>query len=275
MASTVNIQVPGEFDFSKPESWPKWIKRFERYLSVTKLIEKSDKEKIDLLCYSMGGKFEEILTQVMPTITSSTTFASVKEKFDFYFSPKRNVIFERYKFNSRIQEVGETVDTFVTALYSLAESCEYGDIKDELIRDRIVIGIRDTRASERQQLINDLTVDKALEIARQSEIQSKEGKKLRQIIEEETEVNQVSQKGKNFPRRKSNNDKDTSRKTEQPCGRCGYPSHLEGRRCPTIKSTCRSCKKEGHWDRVCRSKGVRRLEQDDEEEEDENEASAA
>jgi len=149
MTSTVNIQVPGELDFSKPESWPKWIKRFERYLSVIKLIEKSDKEKIDLLCYSMGEKSEEILTQVIPTITSSTTFSIVKEKFDSYFNPKRNVIFERYKFNSRIQESGESVDSFVTALYSLIETCEYGNIKNELIRDRIVIGIRDTRVSER------------------------------------------------------------------------------------------------------------------------------
>jgi len=73
-----------------------------------------------------------------------------------------------------------------------------------------VIGIRDTRVSEKLQLTSDLTVDKALEIARQSEIQSKEGKKIRQEVEEETKVNRVSQRKKNFPRRKINNDKGTS-----------------------------------------------------------------
>lgn len=104
----------------------------------------------------MGEKSEEILTQIMPTITASTTFDRVKERFDSYFRPKRNAIFERYKFNSRIQEPGESVDSFVTALYSLAETCEYDNIRDEFIRDRIVIGIRDTRASERLQLMSNL-----------------------------------------------------------------------------------------------------------------------
>lgn len=128
MASTLNIQAPGEFDFDNPELWPKWIKRFERYMSVIGLIGKSNIEKINLLCYTMGEKIrrnsEEILTQIMPTITAST-FDRVKERFDSYFRPKRNAIFERYKFNSRIQEPGESVDSFVTALYSLAETCEY------------------------------------------------------------------------------------------------------------------------------------------------------
>lgn len=63
--------------------------------------------------------------------------------------------------------------------YSLADTCEYGNIKDELICDRIVIGIQDTKVSEKLQLINDLTLDKALEIARQLEIQFTEGKKIR------------------------------------------------------------------------------------------------
>lgn len=51
----------------------------------------------------------------------------------------------------------------------MAESCDYSTLKDELIRDRIVIGVSDSRTSERLQLVSDLTVDKALEMARQAE----------------------------------------------------------------------------------------------------------
>ena len=32
------------------------------------------------------------------------------------------------------------MDTFVTALYTLAEYCEYGALHDQMIRDRIVVG---------------------------------------------------------------------------------------------------------------------------------------
>ncbi|XP_026825789.1 uncharacterized protein K02A2.6-like [Ooceraea biroi] len=208
-----------------------------------------------------GEKSEEVMIQVMPSITASTRFVEVKAKFDAYFSPKRNVIFERYKFNSRVQETGETVDSFVTALHSLAETCEYGVLRNDLIRDRIVIGIRDTRASKRLQLINDLTLEKALEIARQAEIQAKEGKTLRHATDEETEVNRVFQKRRNFRKQKSS--EDTLRREEQTYGRCGYPNHTPDRKCPALRSTCRRCKKEGHWDRMCRSKEVRHVEQYD------------
>ena len=57
---------------------------------------------------------------------------------------KRNVIFERARFR---QEEGEAVDAFITSLYSLAEHCSYGTLHDEMIRDRIVVGIRNAQLS--------------------------------------------------------------------------------------------------------------------------------
>lgn len=217
MTSMANIRVPEEFEFNKPESWPKWIKRFGRYISVTELVKKSDKDKIDLLYYRMGEKSEEILLQVMPNITEANTFIEVKEILNLYFAPKKNVVFERYKFNARVQEQGESIDSLVTALYSLAESCEYGAIKDELIRDRIVIGICNKSASERLAHMNDLTLEKAFELVRQSEIQTKEGIRIRQEADGELEANRVSQKEINTHRQRYRGNKDnkgTSRQKE-------------------------------------------------------------
>jgi len=34
----------------------------------------------------------------------------------------------------------------------LAENCEFGGMKDELIRDRLVVGVRDQSLSERLQM---------------------------------------------------------------------------------------------------------------------------
>ena len=42
----------------------------------------------------------------------------------------------------------EPVDAFITALYSLTEHCGYGALHDEMIRDRIVIGIRNAQQAE-------------------------------------------------------------------------------------------------------------------------------
>ncbi|KAJ8890715.1 hypothetical protein PR048_010224 [Dryococelus australis] len=55
----------------------------------------------------------------------STSYKVVVKRFESHFIPKRNVIYEREKFNLRSQLVDESVDTFVTALHSMAEKC-YG-----------------------------------------------------------------------------------------------------------------------------------------------------
>ena len=53
------------------------------------------------------------------------------------------------------------MEQFITSLYSLAEHCEYGEMKDETIRDCIVVGIRDRPLSEQLQLDAELTLEKA------------------------------------------------------------------------------------------------------------------
>lgn len=92
-----------------------------------------------------------------------------KNGFDAYFVPKKNVIYERAMFNKRIQQPTETVDSFITALYAPSENCEYGALHDKLLRDRLVVGLENSSLSERMQLDKDLTLTKAIAMARQSE----------------------------------------------------------------------------------------------------------
>ena len=54
------------------------------------------------------------------------------------------------------------------ALYKLVQHCDYGEMKDEMIRDRLVVGIRDSSLSEKLQLDPALTLEKAKKAIRQS-----------------------------------------------------------------------------------------------------------
>jgi len=70
----------------------------------------------------------------------------VLTKFQQCCQPRRNIPFERYKFNRRAQEVGETDDHYRTALRKLADECEFGTITpDETLCDRFVFGVRDAK----------------------------------------------------------------------------------------------------------------------------------
>ena len=67
-------------------------------------------------------------------------------EFDSYFEPVRNVIFERSLFNKLIQEESQSLDDFINAVQTQGDKCEYlPQMKDELIRDRIVVGVEDSK----------------------------------------------------------------------------------------------------------------------------------
>ncbi|UYV79065.1 hypothetical protein LAZ67_17000981, partial [Cordylochernes scorpioides] len=146
------IQPPETFDFSTPNEWPKWRKRFERYLVVSGMKKKEEADKIDLFMYLMGDCADDIFgTFKFEKEEEATKIDSVLKAFDSHFCVRKNIIYERAKFNSRIQEDRELVDEFITSLYKLADSCEFEGLHEQLIRDRIVVGVRDKALSERMQ----------------------------------------------------------------------------------------------------------------------------
>lgn len=137
------------------------------------------------------------------------------------------MIYERAKFNSRKQEPDEPVNDFITALYSLSERCAFETLRDELIRDRIVVGLKYTKLSERLQLHANLTLEKAITMARQSETVGKQQAELRQEEDEDLKIEAVhkekyrrdsskkpnkSEKGRNWPSFQ-NKRKDKSKKS--------------------------------------------------------------
>ena len=71
------------------------------------------------------------------------------------------------------------VDSFINALFCLAEHCEYGALNDEMIRDCIVVGITDAEVSLKLQMNSTLTLKKAIDMARQNEAAKKEQALLR------------------------------------------------------------------------------------------------
>ena len=73
----------------------------------------------------------------------------VLQKFEEFYAPKVNITSERYKFFTRAQQEGESIDHYVTALRTLARTCDFRDIRDSLIRDRIVLGVVNPRLSRR------------------------------------------------------------------------------------------------------------------------------
>ena len=61
------------------------------------------------------------------------------------------------------------MDSFVTVLYSLSEHCDCGLLWEEMIRDRLVVGLLDANLSEKLQLEADLKLADAIAWAHNSQ----------------------------------------------------------------------------------------------------------
>ena len=83
----------------------------------------------------------------------------MKQKFYNYFNPRKNTVYERYKFWESKQKEGETVDQFITDLKTRAKSCEFGEQTESMIRDRLVLGVSDIRLKERLLREGDLSLE--------------------------------------------------------------------------------------------------------------------
>ena len=248
-----NFQVspPNKFSF-KPEDWPKWIQRFERFRKATGLDKRGGENQVNTLIYTMGEQADDIFISFELTTEEEKNYEEVKEKFEKHFIVKRNVIFERAKFNSRNQREGESVDSFITDLYGLARYCNFGTLKDELIRDRIVVGLRNHDLSEKLQLDPKLTLEKAMNLARQREtVKQQQSILVGGFHSKSAEVDFIA-KGK--PRRKKHEklkekippSATPQSKHQSKCPRCLGSFHPK-KTCPARSSKCNKCSKIGHW----------------------------
>ena len=100
---------------------------------------------------------------------------------------------ERHKFNTRTQESSELIDQFVTDLKNFANDCEFGDIKNDLIRDRIVWGTKSENVKKRLLREDKLSLDKAISICRAEEETVRQIQKMNE--EQGNTMNVVKTKG--------------------------------------------------------------------------------
>ena len=81
------------------------------------------------------------------------------EKFERYCNLRENLTFERHSFFSGNQFDGKLLDAYVTDLRNKAARCEFIDLKDRLICDRIVCVINDDTVRARLLREAELTLE--------------------------------------------------------------------------------------------------------------------
>ena len=80
-------------------------------------------------------------------------YETLKQSFTTYFTPKQNSAYEIYKLRQAKQTRGETIDEFHTRLRTLANTCDFHDVKQEILT-QILHGCLSSRLRRRGLMTN-------------------------------------------------------------------------------------------------------------------------
>ena len=153
------------------ERWKRFYLAWSNYALATELNEKPEPVQVATLLTIIG----EDARDVFSTFNWSKPDNKKKKEpmlqwFAKYCKPRKNILFERFRFNKRSQQAGETYDQYKTELRKLAEGSEFHTITpEEILRDSLVFGIRDVKLQERLLRESQLTLKKTDEICLASE----------------------------------------------------------------------------------------------------------
>ena len=154
------------------ERWKRFQQAWDNYALATGLSEKGEDVQVATLLTVIGEEACEVdfTFTGWEHVDDHKKIQPVLKKFRQYCEPQKNIPFERYRFNRRCQEAGESYDHYRTALRKLAENCDFISITpDEILRDRLVFGIRDSKIRERLLREPVLTLKRTDEICRAAE----------------------------------------------------------------------------------------------------------
>jgi hypothetical protein len=100
-----------EFEPNK-ESWTHYAERLKHYFAANKIAE--DEEKLHVFLTVIGPQaYSTLANLVSPKSPGDESYATLLEKLSHHHSPIPSEIMQRFKFNMRQRQPGESIATFV------------------------------------------------------------------------------------------------------------------------------------------------------------------
>lgn len=246
------------------QKWLTWKRNFKLFLATRKM--KTEEQKLALLLFSAGTDVQQIYYQKKESRDAKleageeviSDYVEAWEILDEAFVQQKNESFQRSVFRKISQGKKETIVAFVTRLREQAKFCDFGSEVnlEKAVIDQIVEKGSSTKL--RQELWKkDRNLGEVIALAQKmenAELYEKSYDKS-DVSEEKLEVNYVRDGRESFRKRRHENEKSTTRKSDG-CWACGRDGHTKtDKDCPARGKSCMKCRKKGHFSVVCRSKG--------------------
>ena len=255
-----------------------WKEKVELIFSSA-LEESSAKQKVSYLRYWMGEQGIPLVKKW--TALGKLDFSSPEEDnlssgyilqnywnlLEAEFRPKGNKLLSVIELWTQSKQGSKTLNEWLTYVYNLVESCDYGDSSERIIRDVLIIGCNSDKAKDKivrqgekiklQDVIEILQLEDS---TRQtlSEMTSTMQKIHYASYEKKkgTGKKQKFQSNSNVSSSSSSGQKQDPTGSQKLCYRC-KKNYTKGHEkvCKALKARCNACGIEGHFEIACKKSG--------------------
>ena len=148
---------------NETEDWRRYIERVNHFFEANEITDPNKRRSIFLVCVGVKT-YKLVRSLVAPEDPKDKSYEDLAKLLQDHFMPKPSAVVQRLKFNTRSQQPGETIVMFLAELRHLSEHCEFGITLGEMLRDRLVCGVRDIRIQRRLLAEPKLTLKRALDL---------------------------------------------------------------------------------------------------------------
>ena len=256
-----SVQPPAHFNASVPdvgEQWKIWRQMWDNYSILTNLSSQPQTYQTALLLHCLGPDGVRVYNGLkFADEDESKLCRAILDKLNLHFLGETREFFERFKFNQRSQEAGESVEQYVTVLRTMSKTCGFCScMKDKLLMDRLLLGVRDDRMREQMMATPDLTLSKAIDTCKAVEATATQMKALKQdeLVQKLDHKHPPAalQPSRKFGKQKTmGKEKDKAKAMNTPqtrrCKFCCTIHPMRKELCPAWGRTCSSCHKRNHF----------------------------
>lgn len=190
------------------ENWRRFKRNYDIFEVAAGISGKAETIKVSTFLNAIGPDAVEVFDTLGLTDAQKQLYAEVTKAFATFCGARKNTVYERYMFYKRDQKEGESFDSFLMDVKRLVRSCEFGDATNEMMRDRMVMGIADKKLQTKLLETAALTYDLAVEKCRASEAtkqQQENMSKTTEIHALKSDHVAVVNSSKNYKRGNNNN----------------------------------------------------------------------
>ena len=282
--------VTGLLETGPKLDWTRDNKIFDRYqiwkekvelIFSSALEESSAKQKVSYLRYWMGeqgiplvkkwtalGKLD-FSNSEEDALSSGYILQNYWNLLEAEFRPKGNKLLSVIELWTRSKQGSKTLNEWLTYVYNLVESCDYGDSSERIIRDVLIIGCNSDKAKDK--IVRQGEKIKLQDVIEILQLEDSTRQTLSEMTSTTQKIHYASYEKKKSTGKKqkfqsnsnsnvssssSSGQKQDSTGSKKLCYRC-KKTYTKGHEkvCKALNAKCNACGIEGHFEVACKKSG--------------------